>query len=284
MISKHIKNLTQALDYKDSDLGKMLSDLKENITSTTPKFINKVFNTYTKYKGSYNVKDFDGLASNWWDPAGPMKPLHKINPLRALYLDTNVNLAGKKLLDVGCGGGIFAEAMAERGAKVTAVDPSQQLINLAQQHSKQRQLKIDYICCDTQELLRQTSLQQSFDIVSCLEVLEHVDSPSSLVQDCATLLSPGGWGYFSTINQTLRSFLLAIVGAEYLLGWLPRGTHSYAKFIQPAELAIWLEANQLTPTKLKGIVYNPTALNFELSQQVHTNYLLLAQKSSAPKT
>ena len=261
--------------------------------------------------GAAQAEDFGKLAADWWDESGPMAPLHKINPLRALFLDTSIDLAGKKLLDIGCGGGIFAEAMAERGAIVTAIDPSQSLINIAKDHAndhandhaqdhykdhandhaqdhykdhandhaKSRNLDISYICADTAELLAQKKFAKHFDIICCLEVLEHLAAPETLVAQASELTKPGGYGYFSTINRTLRSFMLAIVATEYVLRWLPRGTHSHDMFITPAQLCEWLEAADWTPTKAKGINYNVTQMKFELSAAVHTNYLLLAQKN-----
>ena len=205
-----------------------------------------------------------------------MKPLHKINFPRSLFIDTHCSLAGKRLADIGCGGGIFAEAMAERGAKVTAIDPSAELIEVARQHSKKKKLKIDYRIGTAEELLARH--KQSYDLVSCLEVLEHTSSPAQLIAHCAALLKRAGWGYFSTINRTMKAYLLAILGAEYLLGWLPKGTHSYDSFIRPAELSEWLEQEGMTTKFIRGINYDPLSNKFLLGNSVSINYLLLAQK------
>ncbi len=260
---------------------------------------------------AFKADEFADLADSWWDPQGPMAPLHKINPLRVLYLDTHVNLAGKKLLDVGCGGGIFSESLAARGAQVIAIDPSQQLIDIAQKHQQSQQqqditsaepatstipvgessdsnnktlnepAQIDYLCCDTRQLVQDKKRLDSFDIVSCMEVLEHVDDPSKLVKECISLLKPGGVAYFSTINRTLTSFLQAIALAEYVLRWLPQGTHSHSKFIPPAELADWLTAAAAPPFSIKGMTYDLSSMSFQLSRDTDVNYLLLARKDKS---
>lgn len=222
------------------------------------------------------VKKFSRLAEDWWREQGAMKPLHKINFPRSLFIDTHCSLGGKKLADIGCGGGIFAEAMAERGAKVTAIDPSAELIEVARQHSKEKKLKIDYRVGTTEQLLARH--KQTFDLVSCLEVLEHTANPAQLIGQCAALLKKGGWGYFSTINRTMKAYFLTILGAEYLLGWLPKGTHSYDSFIQPAELSGWLEQEGMATKFIRGINYDPLSNKFLLGNSVAINYLLLAQK------
>lgn len=225
-----------------------------------------------------DIADFTSFAKNWWHPTGPMAPLHKINPLRVLYLDTHISLQGKKLLDVGCGGGLFSEAMAQRGAKVTGIDPSEDLIAAAISHSKENNLTINYQSISAEQLVKRTKSTQLYDVVSCLEVLEHTNTPASLINESAKLLNPGGWAYFSTINKTALAFLQAIVGAEYIIGWLPKGTHSYDYFIKPSQLCDWLEACGLVPMHIKGISFNLLSGKFNLSNQVHTNYLILAHK------
>ena len=239
-------------------------------------------NKLNKYVGFDG--DFGNLAKDWWQPAGPLAPLHKINPLRAMYLDTHISLQGKTLLDVGCGGGIFSEAMAERGAKVTGIDPSEELIAAARSHCKGEEgnpLTIDYQCTTTTELIANGDSEGKYDVVACLEVLEHLENPATLIRECVQLLKPGGWGYFSTINKTPSAFLLAIVGAEYVLRWLPRGSHSYEYFIKPAELCGWLRNYGMSPKHIKGLTFEPLSRRFTLSSNVNTNYLLLAQKDPA---
>ena len=247
-------------------------------------------NKLSKYVGFDG--DFGNLAKDWWQPAGPLAPLHKINPLRAMYLDTHISLQGKTLLDVGCGGGLFSEAMAERGAKVTGIDPSEELIAAARSHCKgvgenteSNLLTIDYQCTTAAELIAKGGskggVEKQYDVVACLEVLEHLENPATLIRECVQLLKPGGWGYFSTINKTPSAFLLAIVGAEYVLRWLPRGSHSYEYFIKPAELCGWLRNYDMTPKHIKGLTFEPLSRRFTLSSNVNTNYLLLAQKDQA---
>lgn len=222
------------------------------------------------------IRKFSRLAKDWWREQGAMKPLHKINYPRSLFIDTQITLTDKRLADIGCGGGIFAEAMAERGARVTAVDPSAELIEVARRHSKEKKLTIDYQVGSAEQLLAKNG--QKYDLVSCLEVLEHTDEPAQLVAQCAALLKKGGWAYFSTINRTAKAYVLAILGAEYLLGWLAKGTHSYHRFIRPAELNDWLEVSGLTTRQVCGIRYDPLVNQFLLGDSVAVNYLLLAQK------
>ena len=229
---------------------------------------------------STEIKKFSRLAESWWQPTGEMAPLHRINPLRALFLDTSVSLVGKKLLDVGCGGGLFAEKLAELGATVTAIDPSAELIAEARKHLAQRNAKLDlnYRVATAADLLAEK--QEPYDGLSCLEVLEHTDDPAELVGHCAQLIRPGGWGYFSTINRTPAAFIKVVVFAEYALRWLPRGTHHYNKFIQPAELANYLIAHKMEIIDMKGITYDPLRNAFYLSTKTDANYLLLARKSA----
>ena len=224
------------------------------------------------------IKKFSRLAENWWQPTGEMAPLHRINPLRVLFLDTSVSLVGKRVLDVGCGGGLFAEKLAELGGIVTAIDPSAELIGEARKHLTQRDQKLDlnYRVATAADLLAEK--QELYDGVSCLEVLEHTDDPAELVGHCAQLIRPGGWGYFATINRTPAAFIKVIALAEYALRWLPRGTHHYAKFIQPAELARSLTAHKMEVINMKGITYDPLRNGFYLSAKVDANYLLLARK------
>ena len=207
-----------------------------------------------------------------------MKALHAINAPRSLFIDSHISVGGKKLLDIGCGGGLFAEAMAERGGQVTAIDPSKELIHTARQHMRAKNLDIDYRISSAAELLKDS--ENSYDIVSCLEVLEHSSHPQKLIQECALLLRTRGWGFFSTINRTLLSYLFAIVGAEYILKWLPPNTHSYKKLIKPSEIGHWLEESGLTPKFMSGISYDPLTHNFCLSSSVKINYLILAQKTA----
>ena len=228
---------------------------------------------------STEIEKFSRLAANWWQPTGEMAPLHRINPLRVLFLDTSVPLVGKRVLDVGCGGGLFAESIAELGARVTAIDPSAELIAVAKQHLAQHARKLDLVY--QVATAAQTKEAESYDIVTCLEVLEHTDDPAELVSQCVRLLKPGGWAYFSTINRTPAAFVQAIVLAEYVLRWLPRRTHAYRHLVKPAELASYLAAHRMEMKDMKGITYDPLRRAFYLSARVDVNYLLLARKAAA---
>lgn len=215
---------------------------------------------------------FDALAARWWDPEGEMKPLHEINPLRLGFIDEQVSLAGKRILDIGCGGGILAESMSALGAKVTAIDASEAALKVASLHQMGSGIEVDYHHA-TAESFADSFDDEPFDVVTCLELLEHVPDPGSVVKACAALVSPGGSVFFSTINRNLKAYGLAVVGAEYLLRLLPRGTHDYAKFIKPSELDAWARHARLRLMKLKGMSYNPLSQRYALSDDISVNYL-----------
>jgi 2-polyprenyl-6-hydroxyphenyl methylase/3-demethylubiquinone-9 3-methyltransferase len=217
------------------------------------------------------IAKFEKLASRWWDPDSEFKALHDINPLRLDFIDQRSQLSGKKVLDVGCGGGILTESMALRGAKVTGIDMGKVPLNVAKLHLKESGMEVDY-----QQILAEDMAQQqpqAFDIVTCLEMLEHVPDPASTIQACADLVKPGGHVFFSTINRNPKSWLFAIVGAEYILNMLPRGTHDYMKFIKPSEMAQWLRSAKLELKELTGMHYNPVSKQYRLGPGVDINYL-----------
>lgn len=220
------------------------------------------------------IQKFEALASEWWDKNGPFKPLHEMNPLRLSFIQQYVPLAEKKVLDVGCGGGILAEACARGGALVTGIDASARAIEAAKLNLEKSQLNIDYQV-STVEVFGEKH-QGQFDVITCMELLEHVPSPSSMVKQLARLLTKGGHLFFSTINRNAKAFCFAILGAEYLLRLLPRGTHTYAQFIRPSELTDWCLKAHLEPQAMMGITYNPLFKRYSLSKQCDINYLLLA--------
>ena len=223
------------------------------------------------------IKKFEALASRWWDPNSEFRPLHEINPLRVNFISQQINLAGKDVLDIGCGGGILAEAMVHHGANVTAIDLAEASLAVARLHQLESKLAIDYQNISAEALADKS--EQQFDVITCLEMLEHVPQPSSVVRACADLLKPGGWAFFSTINRNPKSYLMAIVGAEYLLRMLPVGTHEYAKLIRPAELGGWLRSADLELHSITGLVYNPLTKTYRLNaRDVEVNYMLCAQK------
>lgn len=225
------------------------------------------------------VAKFEALAHRWWDRNSEFKPLHDINPLRANYIDQRSPVAGKKLIDVGCGGGILAEAMAQRGAIVTGIDMGESPLSVAKLHSLESNLSIDYQQ-STAENWASTHAEQ-YDVVTCLEMLEHVPDPSSVINACASLCKPGGDLYFSTINRNPKAWLFAVVGAEYLLNMLPKGTHDYAKFIRPSELATWLREVGLSIQHMTGMSYNPLTKIYQLNDRdVSVNYLLHVKKAA----
>jgi 2-polyprenyl-6-hydroxyphenyl methylase / 3-demethylubiquinone-9 3-methyltransferase len=218
------------------------------------------------------VAKFDDLAHRWWDPEGEFKPLHDINPLRLDYVERRAPLADARVLDVGCGGGILAEAMARRGAKVTGIDMAEAPLEVARLHLLESGLEVDYRQVPVEQLADE--MPGAFDVVTCMEMLEHVPDPASVVAACARLVRPGGHVFFSTINRNPRSFLFAIVGAEYLLRLLPRGTHEYARFIRPSELTRWVRAASLETRHMGGLGYNPLTREYRLDDDVQVNYLM----------
>lgn len=222
------------------------------------------------------IAKFEALASRWWDRESEFKPLHEINPLRTNWIDEKSPLAGKAVLDVGCGGGILAEAMAQRGATVTGIDMGEAPLAVARLHQLESGVEVDYQQCTAEEIAEQRPGQ--FDVVTCLEMLEHVPDPSSVIRACATLVKPGGHVFFSTINRNPKSFAFAIVGAEYLLRMLPRGTHEYAKFIRPAELGKWAREAGLDMQDITGLTYNPLLRHYKLASDVDVNYMVHCQR------
>jgi len=218
------------------------------------------------------IAKFEDLASRWWDPAGEFKPLHEINPLRLEYIDRRAGLAGKQVLDVGCGGGILSESMAARGAQVTAIDMGEAPLAVAKLHRHESGVEVDYLHSTAEALAADRPGQ--FDVVTCLEMLEHVPEPASVVRACAQLVKPGGHVFFSTINRNPKSYLFAIIGAEYLLKMLPKGTHDYARFIRPSELDAWCRPAGLSVRELTGMSYNPLSKRYNLGPDVDVNYLV----------
>ncbi len=223
------------------------------------------------------IAKFEALASRWWDRNSEFKPLHDINPLRANYIDRHSPVAGRRLVDVGCGGGILAEAMALRGAAVTGIDMGEAPLSVARLHREESGVEVDYHHCTAEALAEREP--EAFDIACCLEMLEHVPEPGAVVAACARLVRPGGDLYFSTINRNPKAFAFAIVGAEHLLRLLPAGTHEYARFIRPSELAGWIRDAGLVLADMTGLTYNPLTGNYRLDpRDVSVNYLVRAVK------
>ena len=225
------------------------------------------------------ISKFEALASRWWDPNSEFKPLHDINPLRVNYISRHINLAEKQVLDIGCGGGILAEAMAHHGATVTAIDKAEASLSVAKLHLLESDLDISYLD-STAEEFAETHPEQ-YDVVTCLEMLEHVPDPSLVVAACQRLVKPEGLVIFSTINRNPKSYLFAIIGAEYLLNLLPRGTHEYAKFIKPSELAYWSRNANLALKDQIGMGYNPFTKRYFLQNNVDVNYIACYEKPPA---
>lgn len=225
------------------------------------------------------ISKFEALASRWWDPESEFKPLHDINPLRVNYISQKINLAEKQVLDIGCGGGILAEAMAHHGAKVTAIDKAEASLSVAKLHLLESKLDISYIDSTAEEFA--ADKPEQFDVVTCLEMLEHVPDPASVVAACQRMVKPGGLVFFSTINRNPKSYLFAIVGAEYILNLLPRGTHDYAKLIKPSELAAWARDSNLELHDQIGMGYNLFTKRYFLQQNLDVNYLACYQKPTA---
>ena len=215
---------------------------------------------------------FSQLAHRWWDPQSEFRPLHEINPLRLAWIDRHAGLAGKKALDIGCGGGILSESLAQCGASVTGIDLSEKALGVAKLHLLESGRTVDYRLISAEELAQQ--MPGAFDVVTCMEMLEHVPDPASTIAACAALVKPGGHVFFSTLNRNPKSYLLAVVGAEYILGLLPKGTHDYARFIKPSELSRWAKSAGLEPDELIGMTYNPLSRKYRLCGDTDVNYLM----------
>ena len=224
------------------------------------------------------LKKFEALAGRWWNPEGPMKALHEINPLRLDYIDQRAPLNGARVLDVGCGGGLLSEGMAIRGARVLGIDLAQASLDVAAAHAREHEVEVQYRCQSAEQLAEEQP--GAFEIVTCLEMLEHVPDPGLIVSACARAVQPGGTVFFSTINRNLKSFLLAIVGAEHVLGMLPRGTHEYEKLIRPSELAAWCRDAGLQVLDLTGLHFNPVTRSFRLGGNVDVNYFAETQRGT----
>jgi len=223
------------------------------------------------------IRKFDELASRWWDPEGEFKPLHRLNPLRTSYVTERAEIAGQAVLDVGCGGGLLTEALAHAGAKVTGIDMAPGPLTVAKLHRHKSGLDdIRYLETNAENLAAEETGE--FAMVTCMEVIEHVPDPESLIAACAALARPGGDVFFSTLNRNLKAFMLAIVGAEYVMNMLPKGTHEYSKFIRPSELRRWARAAGLEFADITGITYHPVTGEFSLSTDVDVNYLMHFRK------
>ena len=222
------------------------------------------------------LEKFGDLAHRWWDPNSEFKPLHDINPLRLDWIDGAIGLTGKRVLDVGCGGGLLSEGMAVRGAEVTGIDLSEKPLGVARLHLLESGQKVDYRKISAEQMAEE--MPGAFDAVTCLEMLEHVPDPASIVESCARLVKPGGQVFFSTINRNPKSYLLAVIGAEYILQMLPRGTHDFAKFIKPSELTRWCKQSGLEPDELIGMTYNPLTRHYALDRDTDVNYLVRATR------
>ncbi len=218
------------------------------------------------------VAKFDALAKDWWNPEGPFKTLHQINPLRLSFIEKKALLEGKKVLDVGCGGGILTEALARSGEHTSGIDGATSVIDIARSHAKDAGLTIDYHCITVEEFAQTDP--HTFDVITCMELLEHVPDPQSVIKSCRELLKPGGIIFFSTLNRTLKSYLLAIIGGEYVMKLLPKGTHDYQKFIRPSELVRWCRDEGFEHFEFEGIHYNPFARTFSLDSNIDVNYLV----------
>ncbi len=218
------------------------------------------------------LEKFNQLAHRWWDPNSEFKPLHEINPLRLGYIDRHARLAGKAVLDVGCGGGILSESMAESGAQVTGIDLGDKALKVAKLHLLESGNKVNYRKISVEALAAEQS--HHYDVVTCMEMLEHVPDPVSTVRACAGLVKPGGWVFFSTINRNPKSYLFAVIGAEYVLNLLPRGTHDYAKFIKPSELGRMAREAGLDVQEVIGMSYNPITKVYSLGQDTDVNYIM----------
>jgi 2-polyprenyl-6-hydroxyphenyl methylase/3-demethylubiquinone-9 3-methyltransferase len=223
------------------------------------------------------IDKFSALAHRWWDPTSEFKPLHAINPLRLGWIESITSLAGKKVLDVGCGGGILAESLSKAGGIVTGIDLSNKALKVAELHQLESNTSVQYRSISAEDLAKQEP--ENYDVVTCMEMLEHVPDPSSVVQACATLCKPGGSIFFSTLNRNPKSYLFAIIGAEYILKLLPKGTHEYDKFIKPSELAGFTRQAGLELLEIKGMTYNPLTQIYRLGSDTDVNYMIATRKS-----
>lgn len=222
------------------------------------------------------IAKFEEMAHRWWDPQGECRPLHEINPLRLDYVEQHAGLSGLKVLDVGCGGGLLSEGMARRGAHVTGIDLGETALSVARMHLLESGLEVDYRLSSAEALAEE--MPGHFDLVTCMEMLEHVPDPGSVIQACSRLLKPGGHLCVATLNRTPQSFLMAIVGAEYIMRMLPRGTHEYARFIRPSEMEAWMRQAGLSMRNLTGLHYDVLSRNYRLGSGVDVNYLGHATK------
>ena len=225
------------------------------------------------------VNKFDELAAKWWDKDGEFRPLHQINPLRVDFIEERSSVKDKKVLDVGCGGGILAEALSELGANVTGIDASENTIGVAKSHSRSIGSNVIYIQNTIEEFIS-SHPNEKFDVITCLEMLEHVPSPNEIIKSCSNLLKDDGNIFFSTINRNPRSYLFAVIGAEYILNLLPKGTHDYEKFIKPSELAKWIREAGLNSKETIGLSYNPITGNYWLGKDIQVNYMVHAKKEN----
>ena len=226
----------------------------------------------------HELQKFSDLAHRWWDPNAEFKPLHELNPVRLNWIDSHAHLAGKRVLDIGCGGGILSESMATLGADVKGIDLSNEALGVADLHSLESGVTVNYEEIAAEALAAREP--GSFDVVTCMEMLEHVPDPSKVVEACRALVKPGGWVFFSTLNRNVKSYLLAVIGAEYVARMLPKGTHDYARFIRPSELAGFARAAGLLTADIKGITYNPLTRHFTLSKDTDVNYMLACRREA----
>ena len=222
------------------------------------------------------IAKFSALAHRWWDPNSEFKPLHAINPLRLSWMKSFVNFEGKKVVDIGCGGGILAESLAQSGADTTGIDLSEKALKVAELHALEVGANLTYRAISAEDLAQEQAGQ--YDVVTCMEMLEHVPDPASVVRACAALCKPGGTLFFSTLNRNPKSYLFAIIGAEYILRLLPKGTHEYAKFIKPSELVHFTRAANLEMLGMKGLGYNPITQVYSLNDNVDVNYMIAVRK------
>lgn len=226
----------------------------------------------------HELQKFSDLAHRWWDPNAEFKPLHELNPVRLDWIDKHAHLAGKRVLDIGCGGGILSESMAGLGATVKGIDLSSEALGVADLHSLESGVTVEYEEIAAEALAAREPA--TYDVITCMEMLEHVPQPAEIVAACATLVKPGGWVFFSTLNRNVKSYLLAVIGAEYIARMLPKGTHDYARFIRPSELASFVREAGLQTVDIKGITYGPLTRHFALSDDTSVNYLLACRRDA----